>query len=159
MSFGANLKRELRGITLEEIAQETKISFQILSYIEANQFDRLPEGIFRESFIRSYSRYLGINEEKTVHEFLFRTKQDPSSEIPSDQKNLLKTFSVSSLRKGHPPIKYWGNLLLECLYYQWLYFFFSSLRTGMIQTTLGPGTPYILLLVKIKIVLKKLTTI
>ena len=74
MSFGANLKRELRGITLEEIAQETKISFQILSYIEADQFDRLPEGIFRESFIRSYSRYLGINEEKTVHEFLFRTK-------------------------------------------------------------------------------------
>ncbi len=72
MSFGARLKREreLRGITLEEIARETKIAGRMLSYIEADRFDRLPPGIFRQSFVRSYARCLGIDEEKAVQDYL-----------------------------------------------------------------------------------------
>lgn len=70
VSLGADLKREreLRGITLEEIAKETKIRTSLLSYLEADRFDRLPSGVFRQSFVRSYARYLGINEEKPVRE-------------------------------------------------------------------------------------------
>ena len=72
MSLGADLKREreLRGITLEEIARETKIRASLLGYIEADRFDRLPAGVFRQSFVRSYARYLGIDEDKPVRECL-----------------------------------------------------------------------------------------
>ena len=72
MSLGADLKREreLRGITLEEIARETKIRASLLGYIEADRFDRLPAGVFRQSFVRSYARYLGIDENKPVREYL-----------------------------------------------------------------------------------------
>ena len=130
LSFGANLKRErkLRGITLEEIAQETKIPLQNLRYIETDQFNRLPKGIFRESFIRSYSRYLGINEEKTAHEFLFVTKQNLSSEISEDPTNPSKKFSVPFLKKEYPTKKWWGNLLLgmATLSAILLLFFFSK---------------------------------
>ena len=72
MSVGASLKREreIRGITLEEIARETKIAVRLLSYIEVDRFDQLPSGIFRQSFVRSYARYLGIDEEKAVQEYL-----------------------------------------------------------------------------------------
>lgn len=72
MSVGANLKREreLRGITLEEIARETKIGVRLLGYIEDDRFDQLPSGIFRQSFVRSFARYLGIDEEKAVQEYL-----------------------------------------------------------------------------------------
>ena len=72
MSLGADLKREreLRGISLEEIARETKIRTSLLGYIEADRFDRLPAGIFRRSFVLSYARYLGIDENKTVRECL-----------------------------------------------------------------------------------------
>lgn len=72
MSLGADLKREreLRGISLEEIARETKIRASLLGYIEADRFDRLPAGVFRRSFVRSYARYLGIDENKTVREWL-----------------------------------------------------------------------------------------
>lgn len=130
LSFGANLKRErkLRGITLEEIAQETKIPLQNLRYIETDQFNRLPEGIFRESFIRSYSRYLGINEEKTAHEFLFVTKHNPSSEISEDPTSPSKTFSVPFPKKEYPTKKWWANLLLgmAALSAILLLFFFSK---------------------------------
>ena len=72
MSLGADLKREreLRGITLEEIARETKIRTSLLGYIEADRFDQLPAGVFRQSFVRSYARYLGIDEDPPVRECL-----------------------------------------------------------------------------------------
>ena len=72
MSVGADLKREreLRGVTLEEIARETKIRASLLGYIEDDRFDRLPAGVFRQSFVRSYARYLGIDEDKPVREYL-----------------------------------------------------------------------------------------
>ncbi len=72
MSVGADLKREreLRGVTLEEIARETKIRASLLGYIEDDRFDRLPAGVFRRSFVRSYARYLGIDEDKPVREYL-----------------------------------------------------------------------------------------
>ncbi len=72
VSLGADLKREreLRGVTLEEIARETKIRASLLGYIEDDRFDRLPAGVFRRSFVRSYARYLGIDEDKPVREYL-----------------------------------------------------------------------------------------
>ena len=72
MSLGADLKREreLRGVTLEEIARETKIRASLLGYIEDDRFDQLPAGVFRQSFVRSYARYLGIDEDKPVREYL-----------------------------------------------------------------------------------------
>jgi cytoskeleton protein RodZ len=71
MSFGANLKREreLRGISLEEISKATKISARLLEAIEIDRYDLLPGGIFRRSFIRSYAKYLGMNEDKVLQEY------------------------------------------------------------------------------------------
>ena len=81
MSLGADLKREreIRGITLEEIARETKIRTSLLGYIEADRFDRLPAGVFRQSFVRSYARYLGIDEDKSVRECLLAQDELKSS--------------------------------------------------------------------------------
>jgi cytoskeletal protein RodZ len=49
VSFGVSLKREreLRGISLAEIAKTTKISVRLLEAIEKDRFDILPEGVFR----------------------------------------------------------------------------------------------------------------
>ncbi|MFN8007235.1 MAG: DUF4115 domain-containing protein [Terriglobia bacterium] len=71
MSLGADLKREreLRGISLQEISNATKISPRLLESLEADQFDNLPGGIFRKAFLRSYAKYLGMNEEQVIHEY------------------------------------------------------------------------------------------
>jgi cytoskeleton protein RodZ len=71
VSFGVSLKREreLRGISLAEIARTTKISVRLLEAIEKDRFDILPEGVFRKSFIKSYAKYLGINEEQILQEY------------------------------------------------------------------------------------------
>ncbi|HEV2498558.1 MAG TPA: RodZ domain-containing protein [Terriglobia bacterium] len=69
--FGDNLRREreMRGITLEEISSTTKISIRFLELLEAEEFSKLPGGIFIRSFIRSYANYLGLDEEQVMAEY------------------------------------------------------------------------------------------
>jgi len=60
----------MRGVTLEEIAEATKIGGRALRALETEKFDQLPGGIFNKGFVRSYSKYLGIDEEQAVSDYL-----------------------------------------------------------------------------------------
>ena len=60
----------MRGITLEEIAEATKIGTRSLRALEQQDFDKLPGGIFNKGFVRAYARYLGLNEEQAVADYL-----------------------------------------------------------------------------------------
>ena len=54
--------RERRGISLQQISDATKISVRFLQAIESEEFDQLPCGIFSTSYIRQYSREIGVEE-------------------------------------------------------------------------------------------------
>jgi cytoskeletal protein RodZ len=73
MSFGENLRREreLRGISLHEIAEATKISARFLQALEQDRLDVLPGGIFPRAFVKQYARYLGLDPEKVAAEFQY----------------------------------------------------------------------------------------
>jgi cytoskeleton protein RodZ len=81
-SIGETLRCERlkRNLELGQIAQELKISARFLEAIEADQFDKLPGGVFTRSFIVQYARLLGIEEEEIAGE-LQRTL-DPPPEVP-----------------------------------------------------------------------------
>jgi cytoskeleton protein RodZ len=70
-SFGENLQREreMRGVTLQEISAATKISVRFLQALEAEEFAKLPGGIFTRSFIRAYAKYLGLDEDRVLAEY------------------------------------------------------------------------------------------
>jgi cytoskeleton protein RodZ len=57
------------GLTLEQIAAQTKIGQYLLQAIEANQFDRLPGGLLTRSFLRQYAQVLGLDAEEVVASF------------------------------------------------------------------------------------------
>ncbi len=79
-SFGENLRqaRTARNITLQEIAASTKISSRALQALEDEHFEQLPGGIFNKGFVRAYARYVGLDEEKTLAEYLAAAKVAPS---------------------------------------------------------------------------------
>jgi cytoskeleton protein RodZ len=87
-SFGVRLKevREQRGITLEEISSSTKIGTRMLVALEQDHFDQLPGGIFNKGFIRAYARYLGLDEEQTITDYLVASGSLPS-EKDKDKKS------------------------------------------------------------------------
>jgi cytoskeleton protein RodZ len=78
-SFGDRLRREreLRGITLDDIALTTKIRAGLLQALEEEKFDRLPGGIFNKGFVRAYARHLGLDEDQAVADYLAASGEGP----------------------------------------------------------------------------------
>jgi len=76
-SFGGDLRREreLREVSLQEISEATKISMKFLQAIEENQFDLLPGGVFNVGFIRAYAKYIGVDDDEMVNNYLFHMQQ------------------------------------------------------------------------------------
>jgi len=54
--------RKNRGVSLEQIAQSTKIGVRSLEAIERGDFQRLPGGIYSTSYIRQYARAIDYDE-------------------------------------------------------------------------------------------------
>jgi cytoskeleton protein RodZ len=77
-SFGEELRREreIRGISLKEIADATKISKRFLEAIERNDHKTLPAPVFTRGFVREYARYLGLNAEEMVNRYNFAAVGD-----------------------------------------------------------------------------------
>ena len=50
-------QRCYRGISLEAVAEATKISMHFLQAIEANEFQKLPGGVYNTNFIRQYAAF------------------------------------------------------------------------------------------------------
>jgi cytoskeleton protein RodZ len=63
-SLGQELKkeRESRNISIEEMASATKIVGRYLTALEADRLVDMPGGFFIKGIIRSYARYLGLDE-------------------------------------------------------------------------------------------------
>jgi len=58
--------RKYRGISLDDIAEKTKISKTYLRAIELEDISLLPPGIYRKSFIRQYAAHLGLDPERVI---------------------------------------------------------------------------------------------
>ena len=54
--------RRNRGISLQQIAESTKISVRSLEAIERGEFRKLPGGIYNTSYIRQYARAIDYDE-------------------------------------------------------------------------------------------------
>jgi cytoskeletal protein RodZ len=83
-SFGDELRREreIRGISLKEIADATKISKRFLDALERNDHRTLPAPVFTRGFVREYSRYVGLNAEEMVNRYNFASANDDRIEKP-----------------------------------------------------------------------------
>ena len=82
-SFGEQLRlaREARGISLREISEQTRISTRYLEAIEANDYKRLPGGIFNRSFIKAYARHIGFDEKEALEAYARTAREQGADEV------------------------------------------------------------------------------
>jgi|CXWL01.1.fsa_nt_gi cytoskeletal protein RodZ len=87
LSFGSWLRRqrELREITLREIADSSKISLRYLEALEGDRFDVLPASVFARGFLREYAKYVGLNADEVVNHYLY-AQQSLEPEAPAPGK-------------------------------------------------------------------------
>src|SRR5438067_13886186 len=60
--LGLTTIRRNRGVSLEQIADATKISIRSLEAIEQGEFRKLPGGIYNTSYIKQYARAIDYDE-------------------------------------------------------------------------------------------------
>lgn len=71
---GNDLKRirsEL-GVSLERVAQETKVRIALLRSIEEDQFDELPSRFHLEGFLKSYAQCLRLDPQAVARKYMQR---------------------------------------------------------------------------------------
>src|SRR5881397_1734903 len=70
-ALGPNLRRARihHGISLEAIAQETKVPVALWEGLEDNNLTGWPHGIYARAYIREYAELIGIDAEEAVNEF------------------------------------------------------------------------------------------
>ena len=97
--FGAYLKseRELRGVTIDEVASKTKIHTRYLHALENNQFDKLPGEVFINGFIRSIAKVIGADENELLSAY---------SDIIKEPSNDVKNLSTTDKEKYKLDIKF-----------------------------------------------------
>lgn len=90
-SFGAFLRgqREARHLTIQQVAETTKISSRHFTALERGDIRRWPGGMYRRAMVRAYAQAIGLNVEETVRRFLavFPPDQDeaPPASRPAPQ--------------------------------------------------------------------------
>ena len=108
VSFGTWLRRQrdLREISLREIADVTKISIRYLEALEQDRFDVLPAPVFARGFLREYARYVGLDPDEVVNSYLTAQEDVEPDEVPESRgaqrrggrlektSGLLLTFAV-----------------------------------------------------------------
>jgi hypothetical protein len=70
-TFGPVLRaaRERRGISLTQIASETKLGAELWADLEDGNLSRWPRQIYARSYVRDYALRVGMDADDTVNEF------------------------------------------------------------------------------------------
>lgn len=100
LTLGEKLQqaREARGITISEVAEQTRISSLYLECIENNDYRTLPGGIFNKGFVKSYARYVGVDEQEALQDYtrLITEQQGTQTDEPKTYKPEVLTDDRSS---------------------------------------------------------------
>jgi cytoskeleton protein RodZ len=123
-AFGDRLRREreMRGITLDEITESTKISRRHLEALEGEHFDQLPGGVFNKGFVRAYTRFLGIDEDQAVADYSAASNEQPEPEDKFPLEIHQEPDRDLNPRRSYLPLAFAGAALVGVLvgYAFWL---------------------------------------
>ncbi len=79
--------RRNRGISLEQIAESTKINIRALRAIEGGDFTKLPGGIYSTSYIRQYAKAIDFDEAELLAFYRIKMGVASTSEDTSRGRN------------------------------------------------------------------------
>ena len=116
-SFGDWLRRqrEMREISLRDIADRTKISLRYLEAMEADRFDLLPAPIFAKGFLREYARYVGLSPDDVVNHYLSVNHPEELEAASRDDAKVTRA-KPKPVDPGQPPVRRnWSYGLLLAL--------------------------------------------
>jgi len=130
-------ERERKFYTLEEIEKATKIRKELLEALEAGQYQKLPPPTFIQGFIKSYGKFLKLDQEKLLA--IFRREFSDRAHPP----RVLETFShpVDEKKFRLTPGRVLGSIVLGLviIFFVYLWFEYRFLVGGPFLEVDQPG--------------------
>lgn len=98
-------EREQQNLSVEDIEQGTSIRALYIEAIEAGEYDKLPGTVYTKGFIKSYAKFLGMDTDAIVKEFLADVAElnPPEPAVTEDitQKPEVKPVQPEKKPLGH----------------------------------------------------------
>lgn len=128
VEFGSWLRRqrEMRDVTLRDIADTTKIGVRYLEALEDDRFDVLPAPVFVKGFLREYASYVGMDPDEVVNTYL-NAQQQQGAEAEQAEAEAAKSSGTVPWAPGLV-LGLAGLLLLAAVAF--LAFYFERSRGG-----------------------------
>ncbi len=123
LAIGAELRnaRVQRGLTIEQVAQDTRISARFLRALEEDDFEALPAPVYVRGFLRSYANYLRIDSQPLLDELNAELespsyppdefiggppsgRQSSAQQLPRAASPPSDPFRRSPANRGQPPV-------------------------------------------------------
>jgi cytoskeletal protein RodZ len=84
-SLGSYLKREreLRQMSIAELAQITRIPARVLQHLENDAHSELPADVFVRGFLRAYANALGLDDDSVLARYRGRESAEPPPSLPA----------------------------------------------------------------------------
>ena len=114
LAFGRELQRERerRGISLDAVADGTKVSPRYLRALESDDVRNLPGGIFNKGFVRSYCRFIGLNEDEWLQRF---SRAVPAANDDIDFTEFAENVKRTRIQTAPAMRRRWWGVLLMLL--------------------------------------------
>ncbi len=109
--------RETKGIDLHDAAQQTRISINYLRAMEQEDFSKLPGEVFLRGFMKSYARFLGLDEAEVMKRYQeMRPVKKVQAAVPDPQQEAPDGATEKADRKKIPlePLL-WGAVIFAAL--------------------------------------------
>jgi cytoskeletal protein RodZ len=74
--------RERRGLSLDELAVRTKIQRRYLAAMEDGDFAQLPGAAYRQAFVKSYARELGLDVQEVLERYSLAVQPPGEEPMP-----------------------------------------------------------------------------
>ena len=83
-------EREIRKISLREVANHTRVREHLLKAIEEDQFQLLPSATYIKGFLLTYANYIGLDPNDVIRRYENFLKGEPvrHTEVPPEKKIL-----------------------------------------------------------------------
>jgi len=103
------MERERRNISLESVAEGTKVPTRHLLALESGDLQSLPGGVFSRGIVRSYCQFLGLDE----NEWLQRLPLPAHTESPQAWSEFATNVQRNRVRTTRQMrMRWWGVLLM-----------------------------------------------
>ena len=90
--------REIRGITIDEAARDTKLRVEQLHALEGEAFDELGDPVYARAMLRTYAQYLGLKPERVLSVYAEHAEDVEPPEPPGKLGRVERGLAASRIR-------------------------------------------------------------